>query len=71
MSDNAALARTGTAGTLLIGGAVVTGWWLLAIALAIVVIGALVIRFAFRPGLTAGQATPPAQADTNPTAGER
>ncbi|MFF5795779.1 hypothetical protein ACPCAJ_02045 [Streptomyces griseoincarnatus] len=61
MSDNAALARTGTAGALAIGGAVITGWWILAVALAVVLVGAVLIRFAFRPGLTAGQAHIPAQ----------
>lgn len=56
MSDNAQLARTGTAaGALVIGTTVITGWYLLAIALAIVIVGALVIRFAFRPGIDAGQ----------------
>ncbi|MBL3669076.1 peptidase [Streptomyces sp. M2CJ-2] len=55
MSDNAHLARTGTAGALAIGGAVVTGWWLLAIAAGIVVIGALAIRFGYRRGKNAGQ----------------
>lgn len=55
MSDNAQLARTGTAGTLVVGGAVVTGWWLLAAALAVVIVGAVVVRVAFRPGKNAGQ----------------
>lgn len=54
MSDNAQLARTG-AGALVIGTTVITGWWLLAAALGIVAVGALVIRFAFRPGREAGE----------------
>lgn len=49
MSDKAQLAQTGTAaGALVIGGTVVTGWWLLAIALAIVAVGAVAIRLGFR-----------------------
>ncbi|MGN7139035.1 hypothetical protein [Streptomyces pseudogriseolus] len=74
MSDNAALARTGTAGAIAIGGAVITGWWILAVALAVVLVGAVLIRVAFRPGLTAGQAHIPAQrqGDTDGSgAGER
>jgi hypothetical protein len=55
VSDNAQLARTGTAGALVVGGAVITGWWLLAIAAGIVAIGALTIRFGFRRGKNAGQ----------------
>lgn len=54
MSDNQQLARTG-AGALVIGTTVITGWYLLAIALTIVVVGALIIRFAFRPGIEASQ----------------
>ncbi|MFD7793578.1 hypothetical protein [Streptomyces sp. NPDC059759] len=55
MSDNQ-LARTGTAaGTIVVGGAVITGWWLLAIAAGLVTIGVLVIRFGFRRGKSAGQ----------------
>ncbi|MGC5034133.1 hypothetical protein ACPXCS_06110 [Streptomyces sp. DT190] len=74
MSDNAQLARTGTAGALVIGTTVVTGWWLLAIALTIVIIGAVVIRMSFRPRLAAGQSTVTAdvaegQGDTEPGAG--
>ncbi|WP_435244918.1 hypothetical protein [Streptomyces tendae] len=53
MSDQ--LARTGTAGTLVIGGVAVTGYYLLAIALAVVLTGALCIRLAFRHRLDAGQ----------------
>jgi hypothetical protein len=49
------LARTGTAGALVIGTTVITGWWLLGIAAGIVLIGALAIRFGFRPGKNAGQ----------------
>ncbi|MBU5946781.1 hypothetical protein [Streptomyces sp. PAM3C] len=72
MSDNAALARTGTAGAIAIGGAVITGWWILAVALAVVLVGAVLIRFAFRPGLTAGQAHIPAQRQSDDGgAGER
>jgi len=55
VSDHAQLARTGTAGALVIGGAVVTGWWLLAVAVAVVAVGAVTIRLAFRPGKNAGQ----------------
>lgn len=44
MSDNAQLARTGAAGVLVVGGTAVTGWWLLAAALAVVAVGALCIR---------------------------
>ncbi|WP_158761587.1 hypothetical protein [Streptomyces sp. NRRL S-146] len=55
MSDNAQLARTGTAGALVIGTTVVTGWWLLVGAAAVVVAGALLLRFGFRRGKNAGQ----------------
>lgn len=56
MSDNAQLARTGSAaGAIVIGGAVITGWWLLAIALGLVAVGALVVRFGFRRGKSAAQ----------------
>jgi hypothetical protein len=56
VSDNAQLAKTGTAaGTIVIGGAIITGWYLLAIAAGIVLIGALVVRFGFRRGRGAGQ----------------
>lgn len=63
MSDNQQLARTG-AGALVIGTTVITGWYLLAIALTIVVVGALVIRFAFRPGIDASQGSNTAGNDT-------
>ncbi|MGW6292444.1 hypothetical protein [Streptomyces sp. NPDC055058] len=53
MSDQ--LARTGTAGTLVIGGVAVTGYYLLAIALAIVLAGAVAIRVGFRARLDASQ----------------
>jgi hypothetical protein len=53
MSDQ--LARTGTAGVLVIGGTAITGWYLLAAALAVVAVGALAIRVAFRHGRKAGQ----------------
>ncbi|MEV6504820.1 hypothetical protein AB0M61_01695 [Streptomyces sp. NPDC051642] len=56
MSDNAQLAKTGSAaGAIVIGTTVITGWWLLGAAAAIVLIGALCIRFGFRPGRSAGQ----------------
>lgn len=56
MSDNAQLARTGSAaGAIVIGTTVVTGWWLLAIAAGIITLGALAIRFGFRAGRKAGQ----------------
>ncbi|MFI5973576.1 hypothetical protein [Streptomyces sp. NPDC051452] len=55
MSDNAQLARTGTAGVLVVGGVAVTGWWLLAAALAVVTVGAICIRLGFRHGRGAGE----------------
>ncbi|MER8220317.1 hypothetical protein ABTZ58_06915 [Streptomyces sp. NPDC094143] len=55
MSDNAQLARTGTAGALVIGTTVVTGWWLLAAAAAAVLLGAVILRVGFRRGKNAGQ----------------
>lgn len=55
MSDNAQLARTGTLGAVAIGGAVVTGWWLLAVAVGVVALGAVAIRLGFRRGKNAGQ----------------
>lgn len=55
MSDNAQLARTGTAGALVIGATVITGWYLLAAALAVVAVGALAIRVGFRRGRKAGE----------------
>jgi hypothetical protein len=56
VSDNAQLAKTGTAaGAIVIGGAVITGWYLLAIAAGVVLVGALCIRFGFRRGKGAGQ----------------
>jgi hypothetical protein len=55
VSDNAQLARTGTAGALVIGTTVITGWWLIGVAVGIVAIGALCIRFGFRRGRTAGE----------------
>jgi hypothetical protein len=55
VSDNAQLARTGTAaGAIVIGTTVITGWWLLAGAVAIVGVGAICIRLSFRRGRTAG-----------------
>lgn len=54
MSDQ--LARTGTAaGAIVIGTTVITGWWLLAAALALVTVGALCIRAGFRRDRKAGQ----------------
>lgn len=56
MSDNTQLARTGTAaGAIVIGTTVITGWWLLAGAVGIVAVGALLVRFGFRPGRKAGE----------------
>jgi hypothetical protein len=56
VSDNAQLAKTGTAaGAIVVGGAVITGWYLLAIAVGIVAVGALAVRFGFRRGKNAGQ----------------
>lgn len=71
MSENTQLARTGTAaGALVVGGVAVTGWYLLAIALAIVFLGAVIIRFSFRPGLAASQASPDAM-PAEPEAADR
>lgn len=56
MSDKAQLARTGTvAGAIVVGGVAITGYYLLAIAAGIVLIGALFIRFGFRRGKGANQ----------------
>lgn len=56
MSDKPQLAHTGTAaGAIVVGGAVITGWWLLAIAVGLVVAGALAVRFGFRRGKTAAE----------------
>jgi hypothetical protein len=56
VSDNAQLAKTGSAaGAIVIGTTVITGWWLLGIAITVVLIGAVCIRFGFRPGRSAGQ----------------
>jgi site-specific recombinase len=52
---HAQLARTGLGGAIIIGGTVVTGWWILGIAVVLVVIGAAGVRFGFRRGRTAGQ----------------
>ncbi|MEU3464442.1 hypothetical protein ABZ721_31370 [Streptomyces sp. NPDC006733] len=55
MSDHAQLAKTGTAaGVIVVGTTVITGWWLLAAAIALIAIGALGIRFGFRRGRTVG-----------------
>jgi len=54
MSDQ--LARTGTAaGAIVIGTTVITGWWLLAIALTLVAAGTICVRVGFRRGRTAGE----------------
>jgi hypothetical protein len=56
VSDNAQLAKTGSAaGAIVIGSTIITGWWLLGIAAGIVLIGALAVRFGFRRGKGAGQ----------------
>lgn len=55
MSDHSQLAKTGAGGALVIGGTVVTGWWLLAIAASVVLVGALAVRFTFRAGRSASQ----------------
>lgn len=55
MSDHAQLARTGAGGVLVIGGTAITGSWLLAIAVGIILTGAIAVRFSFRRGRTAGQ----------------
>jgi hypothetical protein len=54
VSDNQQLAHTG-AGVLVIGTTVITGWWLLGAAAAIVLIGAVCIRFGFRRNRGADQ----------------
>jgi hypothetical protein len=54
VSDHAHLARTGTI-AIVIGGAVISGWYLLAVAGAVIAAGALLIRFGFRRGRNAGQ----------------
>lgn len=48
MSDNAQLAQTGIGGAVVIGGTVYTGYWLLAVAGAVVLAGALLVRYGFR-----------------------
>ncbi|MEE4598696.1 hypothetical protein V2J94_43900 [Streptomyces sp. DSM 41524] len=56
MSDNAQLARTGSAaGAIVVGTTVITGWWLLSVAAGLIAAGALTIRFGFRRGRQAGQ----------------
>jgi hypothetical protein len=56
VSDNAQLAKTGSAaGAIVIGSTIITGWWLLGIAAGIVLIGALAVRLGFRRGKGAGQ----------------
>lgn len=56
MSDNAQIARTGSAaGAIVIGTTVITGWWLLAAAVAIITIGAIAVRIGFRRDRQAGQ----------------
>ncbi|MFI8535378.1 hypothetical protein ACIGMX_34675 [Streptomyces aquilus] len=59
MSQSNQLARTGTAaGAIVVGGVAFTGWYLLALALAVVILGAVLVRVAFRPGLAASEASP-------------
>ncbi|MEU0989104.1 MULTISPECIES: hypothetical protein [unclassified Streptomyces] len=56
MSENSQLARTGSAaGAIIVGGTVVTGWWLLGIAALVVCAGAVMIRLGFRRDRTAGE----------------
>ncbi|MGW6457532.1 hypothetical protein ACWF94_16710 [Streptomyces sp. NPDC055078] len=56
MSENSQLARTGSAaGAIVVGGTVITGWWLLGIAALIVCAGAVLIRFSFRRDRTIGE----------------
>ncbi|MFF0445422.1 hypothetical protein ACFYT4_03195 [Streptomyces sp. NPDC004609] len=56
MSENGQLARTGSAaGAIIVGGTVITGWWLLGIAALVVCAGAVLIRFSFRRDRTADQ----------------
>jgi hypothetical protein len=56
VSDNAQLARTGSAaGAIVIGTTVITGWWLLAAAAAVITVGAVCIRLGFRRGRGAGE----------------
>lgn len=56
MSDHAQLARTGTAGgVVVIGGTALAGWELLLFALAIVALGVVAVRVGFRHGRKAHQ----------------
>lgn len=56
MSENSQLARTGSAaGAIVVGGTIITGWWLLGIAASIVCLGAVLVRVGFRPHRSAGQ----------------
>ncbi|KAF4410767.1 MULTISPECIES: hypothetical protein [Streptomyces] len=55
MSDHAQIASTGTAGAITLGGTVIAGWWLLAVALGIVLVGALTVRLCFRSGRPVGE----------------
>lgn len=48
MSGKAQLAQTGVGGAVVIGGVAYTGYWLLAIALGLVAVGTLTVRFGFR-----------------------
>lgn len=55
MSENT-LARTGSAlGAVVIGGTVITGWWIVGLALLLVVLGAVAVRWGFRRDRTAGE----------------
>lgn len=48
MSGKSQLAQTGVGGAVVIGGTVYTGYWLLLIALGLVAVGALAVRYGFR-----------------------
>jgi hypothetical protein len=48
MSGKAQLAQTGLGGAIVIGGVAYTGYWLLAIAVGLVAVGALAVRLGFR-----------------------
>lgn len=48
MSGKAQLAQTGMGGAVIIGGVAYTGYWLLAVAASLVLVGAVTVRFGFR-----------------------
>jgi NADH:ubiquinone oxidoreductase subunit 6 (subunit J) len=50
MSGKSQLAQTGVGGAIVIGGTVYTGYWLLFIALGLVLLGGAAVRFGFRKG---------------------